>query len=757
MNPIIKTTALCICWLAYQPIEISGKLVSYAFKRTSKKPRIRLQDIPASATSKEGDDVWPPPPHAVKVLSVEELMAANGTLIRNLCFANDLDDEETEQYLLPVIVNLARIVHQVPASQFDHHQGYGGLFTHSLETALAATNIAKNKIFDRSAPPKDQHFNKARWVLVAALAGLAHDIGKPYSDMEITDSSGRTWDQSKPLLDWLTKHKIKSYNVAYKDSRDYNQHREEAHVRSMDLIPEKTWMFIGLTGYGREMRQAFNKAILHGADSGLIGQILELADGESRFADVTRQRHIHPAFKNVAHPQANQILRAIRALLESKQWTVNKSDSRVFDTRKGCFIAWSEKVALEIRNQAVEMGDTSLPIDYIRMASILVDGGVARRNTDDISNTHNMFWRITPIVLGNVQLDCLLLTDPLFIFDTTRAGIETIVEGQVIEDVTKDAWMRRWQFVPVQKLTRLEEEAYGYTEDYVAQLAREAKERENERNEMLAAEVGIPVEDWDEATMQPADSSSTSAPQNPSRKADDGINLQALMPPPPAAAPVSVAAAADDRQAHTESVPTGEQTVVQEQSDLNRETPDSTSFVAPESETELEMLAAVLPAQQQTHSLAFFNEPVSPQPAAPVVEYETKAEPGKQQTALAEKEVLTSAMPPAAQGSAKIKSGSRKKDVLPNGERLVAIARDMASHMARQMQMRSGDWVAGGIRRDAEKGCLCADAEIFESVLVKEGINESIVRFVLQQAAESMQTPRIEWDASNHRIFLIES
>ena len=50
--------------------------------------------------------------------------------------------------------------------------------------------------------------------------------------------------------------------------------------------------------------------------------------------------------------------------------------------------------------------------------------------------------------------------------------------------MTKKAWIDRWKFLPVQRISREEEEATGYTEDYVNALALEAEEHLREREEI---------------------------------------------------------------------------------------------------------------------------------------------------------------------------------------------------------------------------------------------------------------------------------
>ena len=479
-NVVISPVTLS-CWL-YRHLPFKKKKTVEIIDDACPK----FSEIPTEAETDKIDAAWPPAPHPVEALSVHDLFRANGKLIRDLCYATTLSEEEAEKFLLPVITNLARIVHLTPASEYDHHQGYGGLFTHSLEVGYYAANDAKTTIFDRSASPKDLYMNKRRWILTAVLAALAHDIGKPFTDMDITAPNGQHWVQDEPIVDWLRKNGIKSYYISFRPGREHNAHKSASLANSGMLIPKETFTFLGLTGYGEQMLKEFRNALLEGKEGGLIGKILDNADGLSRRVDQLRQRKIRPEFKNVAHPQGDQLLKAIRVLIQHAFWTTNRDrDSRVFNTKQGCYIVWSEDVVAQARAQALDMGFESLPSDMLRLATVLVDAGAAIRNSDEVSNTHNVFWRVTPIVLGNMQVDCIRLADPQLIFDATPpAAIEAIVEGLAVDDVTKKAWIDRWKFLPVQRISREEEEATGYTEDYVNALALEAEEHLREREEI---------------------------------------------------------------------------------------------------------------------------------------------------------------------------------------------------------------------------------------------------------------------------------
>ena len=85
----------------------------------------------------------------IPAISVHYMLQLHSDLIDKLYFAIPLSNQELDQHLLPVIYNLAYFVHQAQASADDHHSGPGGLFTHSLETALYAANEANNTVFER--------------------------------------------------------------------------------------------------------------------------------------------------------------------------------------------------------------------------------------------------------------------------------------------------------------------------------------------------------------------------------------------------------------------------------------------------------------------------------------------------------------------------------------------------------------------------------------------------------------------------------
>lgn len=137
---------------------------------------------------------------------------------------------------------MPRIVHLVPASEDGHHQGYGGLFGHSLEVSYYAANEAKLTIFDQGETPKQKYLNRRRWILTTILAGLLHDTGKVFCQMEITAEDEVFWGLEESLLTWIRRKQIKQYYVSYCSGDNYAS-RNASLIHINKLIPADTYRF----------------------------------------------------------------------------------------------------------------------------------------------------------------------------------------------------------------------------------------------------------------------------------------------------------------------------------------------------------------------------------------------------------------------------------------------------------------------------------------------------------------------------------
>ena len=112
-------------------------------------------------------------------------------LITRIRFALDAPSEVWSNSAFALIKNLASTVSSLPASEAVHDPDCGGLFRHSLLTALNALNGMENVNVEDGF--------RAR--LCVFMLALMHDLGKPLSDYEVRSHNGRLWDPLGETLD----------------------------------------------------------------------------------------------------------------------------------------------------------------------------------------------------------------------------------------------------------------------------------------------------------------------------------------------------------------------------------------------------------------------------------------------------------------------------------------------------------------------------------------------------------------------------
>lgn len=356
---------------------------------------VSIADLPLKSDSSVLDSRWPPFPRAVQVLSPKHLINAQAELVRNLCSAIPLSDDEVERYLMPVVWNLACFVHLLPASAHHHHRGLGGLFGHSLETAIFAAQTAKNKIFDYKAKPEDAYMNKARWILACALAGLTHDVGKAVLDIRVYSDKGTWHPTTGSITEWCRAKGISAYYVAMNEDREHNKHEQASLAYARVIIPRRTYLYLSQTGNSK-IEEELHAAINGQREGCLVGEILGEADSLSVKLDERRQGTIDPRDKLVTTPLADAIVKAMRSLIKEGTWKINTQDGNVWLTTQGCFIDWSD--VSDITKVLAAEGVKSVPHDNSAMASMLLTEGLIEAAPGTVSPDER-FWSVCPFIL----------------------------------------------------------------------------------------------------------------------------------------------------------------------------------------------------------------------------------------------------------------------------------------------------------------------------------------------------------------------
>lgn len=434
-------------------------------------------------------DIFPQSSVQIPAISVHYMLQLHSDLIDKLYFAIPLSNQELDQHLLPVIYNLAYFVHQAQASADDHHSGPGGLFTHSLETALYAANEANNTVFERFGMARQIYQARGRWVLAAAYAGLCHDIGKVICDMEVTaynPKNKRTyvWEPKHcTLYHWLKSNHLDSYTIDYKNRKsgaDYDAHKGFSRSNLYRVIPQQSQDFLAEHGLSA-IPKALELAIEYTKDDkgGILGKILQEADALSAAESRLKSRGA-----DALSPRVLAIFSALKRLISNgmeasadgtaiEKWKVNCTGAQVFHTKSGCFIVWTPEIASQIRRMALAMSFTIVPEDPERISGILKDNGYLRLNPDKSNELGQEFWLVTPITQekGYIRCICIDRADRI-LQHPMPVAIEAIVKGQPIDSTTEAAWLAAWKTKPKQ-LLEAEEEARIATAPEIRGLAEE--------------------------------------------------------------------------------------------------------------------------------------------------------------------------------------------------------------------------------------------------------------------------------------------
>lgn len=417
-------------------------------------PYRTMRELPEKSLNSVPEARWPPFPRAVEAVSSRAIIDSQADLIRSLCRVTPLSEKEIDDFLLPCIVSLAEFVHLLPASQYDHHMGTGGLFGHSLEVAYYAVNGAKSRIFDVTESPEKAHLNRSRWILAAALCGLVHDIGKAVTDMVVTSESDQAvwYPRQETLAHWLRRKSLSSYYVSWKQNRENNRHQTASVEYAHEIIPQATYSFLSAAGNTR-IEQEIRDAVLNSAASKghPLCELLAMADVYSCKVDKERRKGIDPKSFYVSSPVAESVVDGLRDLIKDGTWKVNEPGGRVFVTTRGCFIVWTNLD--DLINRLVAKDIKAVPREPNVLADVLIDHNVAVPPPEELTTTEGRYWSICPICSANGFLTTLRIDDAkrLYASGIPPFPIVAMVRGMELSEDEKASWIAKNGSLPVVK------------------------------------------------------------------------------------------------------------------------------------------------------------------------------------------------------------------------------------------------------------------------------------------------------------------
>lgn len=364
---------------------------------------------------------YPPFMKGLPTIEPERLLAQHPEILAHYKRSVIVTPEQYEQFYIGALRRFAAYAHLLPASQTHHHRGAGGLLRHSMEVALWSLQGADNMLLSMGKSPAQRRAIEPRWQLTAFLAGLCHDVGKPATDMTITDSDRNiTWKPlTEDLYEWAKRNSLKAYFL------DWRPGRGKQHVSLSNLLAERIigpealqWIDEGGTELVVWLMEALSGN--PGATNPLYDLVIR-ADSSSTERDL-KTMGVAMAGYELGVPIERHLMDIMRRLIKEGIWQVNELGARVWNINGGIYLVWpasGEEIAAKVRSDDLK-GFPRTPDGILDM---LLERGLAFvRETGE-----ERFWRIVPAELEakipNKSLVCIRLRDDAMISSTPIAAV----------------------------------------------------------------------------------------------------------------------------------------------------------------------------------------------------------------------------------------------------------------------------------------------------------------------------------------------
>lgn len=341
---------------------------------------------------------YPPFAKGLPVAPIDRVIATQAELIERIRSALGFSRDEFATLVLPVIHRYAEFVHLLPASESHHHRGAGGLFRHGLEVAFWAAQASEAVIFSMEGSPRERRNNEPRWRLASCFAGMLHDVGKPLSDVSVSDKDGNLiWDPYvSSLYGWADSNSIDRYFLRWRQNR-HKRHERFSTLAIHTILPTEVIQY--LSGGGTEVMFALLEAISGGGMNQPVTRLMMRADQESVTRDLKNSRLDVDGFA-YGVPVERYVFDAIRRLVKTGKWKVNEPGARVWHLHQGVFITWRQLGDLyELIEREKIPG---IPRDPDTLADILIERDFAvpyQKVGDEGEVAQYRYWDFYPDLL----------------------------------------------------------------------------------------------------------------------------------------------------------------------------------------------------------------------------------------------------------------------------------------------------------------------------------------------------------------------
>ncbi|MEW6657348.1 MAG: TraI domain-containing protein [Thermodesulfobacteriota bacterium] len=405
--------------------------------------------------------VYPPVANGIPRFPVREILAEHAELIERIRNLSE-DKEVFDERWRPVIDRYANLVYLLPASEFHHHRGAGGLLCHGLETSRYVLQQSYDRLHGMQLPPSQRQDARERWLFAGFIAGLTHDSGKT-AEMIVTSAGGATWDPfTTPLAEWFHCLPPQDDRLFISWRRGGQDHRRKAlNLMHHILLPDDLTYLHEIEPF---LLDQIYEAILgeKAPRNDLVGMVQE-ADIKSLRQDLKRSNVLADLGPEIRQPLARHLVMTINRLIKEAQapevkdlinnmreakkaglsvkefctihgidekdidrwrrWRSNKPGSVLWVIGSEVYLVWPEMVD-DVTNMLYRDATPGIPTNPYLLAEIFEDHGLLT-----MAPNGNRLWRIKPSVIdaGEDGLLALRLKDPRYVMEL----IPPAISGQV--------------------------------------------------------------------------------------------------------------------------------------------------------------------------------------------------------------------------------------------------------------------------------------------------------------------------------------
>jgi integrating conjugative element relaxase (TIGR03760 family) len=243
-----------------------------------------------------------------------------------------LPESDWQICCMDALRNFAEAVQLAPASEIHHHAFCGGLLVHTLDAIVIALKIRRKFSLPTGAGAERVNEAATRWTYGVFCALLLHDPGKVGAGVSLLAKTAEGQARWSPLNGSMRKHGVVEYQLSF-EKAPYKLHNQIGLALFSELIPEpgRRWLSVD-----QELLQQLLCAVgdVHAPGSGVIGEILVQADGQSVAKDLGQPKSKGQTIGASGIALVDKYMRSLRGLLASNKLALNKPGAQVFVTRR---------------------------------------------------------------------------------------------------------------------------------------------------------------------------------------------------------------------------------------------------------------------------------------------------------------------------------------------------------------------------------------------------------------------------------------